>query len=214
MYGKIGDGSLTGGANRAIVMASDVEVRCTQRQLATVKAANSRIDRFAVSLYSLSLPGALRRGVTVYTSSTPAGSLFVPAVEGREESRKSSIHGRSTCTAVSSRRNFNSSPDGSSSAVSTPEAGADAANPKIPRFPRSVSGAGRNRRAPRGDQQRDLLAQSAPSVVLWPDALKRPTMPEFRKGDAVNTKKITWRDVVWCLIIAAEFAVAFRTMVR
>lgn len=119
---------MTGGANRAIVMASDVEVRCTQRQLATVKAANSRIDRFAVSLYSLSLPGALRRGVTVYTSSTPAGSLFVPAVEGREESRKSSIHGRSTCTAVSSRRNFNSSPDGSSSAVSTPEAGADAAN--------------------------------------------------------------------------------------
>ncbi len=39
-------------------------------------------------------------------------------------------------------------------------------------------------------------------------------MPEFRKGDAVNTKKITWPDVVWCLIIAAEFAVAFRTMVR
>lgn len=35
---------------------------------------------------------------------------------------------RSTCTAVSSRRNFNSSPDGSSSGVSTPEAGAGAAN--------------------------------------------------------------------------------------
>ena len=119
---------MTGGANRAIVMASDVEVRCTQRQLATVKAAISRIDRFAVSLSSLSLPGALRRGVTVYTSSTPAGSLFVPAVEGRGESGKSSIHGRSTCTAVSSRRNFNSSPDGSNSAVSTPEAIADAVN--------------------------------------------------------------------------------------
>lgn len=128
MYGKIGGGSLTGGAACAIVMASDVEVRCTQRQLATVKAAISRIYRFAVSLYSLSLPGALRRGVTVYTSSTPAGSLFVPAVEGREESGKSSIHGRSTCTAVNSRRNFNSSPDGSNSAVSTPEAIADAVN--------------------------------------------------------------------------------------
>lgn len=128
MHGKIGGGSLTGGVACAIVMASDVEVRCTQRQLATVKAAISRIYRFAVSLYSLSLPGALRRGVTVYTSSTPAGSLFVPAVEGREESGKSSIHGRSTCTAVSSRRNFNSSPDGSSSGVSTPEAGAGAAN--------------------------------------------------------------------------------------
>lgn len=128
MYGKIGDGSLTGGANRAIVMASGVRTRCTQRQLATVKAAISRIDRFAVSLYSLSLPGALRRGVTVYTFLTPAGSLFVPAVRSREESRKSSIHGRSTCTAVNSRRNFNSSLDGSSSGVSTPEAGADAAN--------------------------------------------------------------------------------------
>lgn len=119
---------MTGGANRAIVMASDVEVRCRKRQLATVKAAISRIDRFAVSLYSLSLPGALRRGVTYDTSSTPAGSLFVPAVEGRGESGKSSIVRRSTCTAVNSRRNFNSSPDGSSSGVSTPEAGADAAN--------------------------------------------------------------------------------------
>ena len=128
MYGKIGGGSLTGGAACAIVMASDVRVRCTQRQLATVKAAISRIDRFAVSLYSLSLPGALRRGVTVYTSLTPAGSLFVPAVRGWEESGKPSIHGRSTCTAVNSRRNFNSSPDGSNSAVSTPEAIADAVN--------------------------------------------------------------------------------------
>lgn len=128
MYGKIGDGSLTGGVACAIVMASGVRTRCTQRQLATVKAAISRIYRFAVSLYSLSLPGALRRGVTVYTFLTPAGSLFVPTVRSREESEKSSIHGRSTCTAVSSRRNFNSSPDGSSSGVSTPEAGADAAN--------------------------------------------------------------------------------------
>ena len=80
--------------------------------------------------------------------------------------------------------------------------------------PRSVSGAGRNRRAPRGDQQRDLLAQSAPSIVLWPDTLKRPIVPEFREGEAVNKKKITWQDVAWCLIVAAEFAVAFRTMVR
>ena len=128
MYGKIGGGGLTGGENRAIVMASGVEVRCRKRQLATVKAANSRINRFAVSLYSLSLPGALRRGVTYDTSSTPAGSLFVPAVEGRGESGKPSIVRRSTCTAVNSRRNFNSSPDGSNSAVSTPEAIADAVN--------------------------------------------------------------------------------------
>ena len=92
MYGKIGDNSLTSTARHAIVMASDVEVRCTKRQLAAVKAANSR-DCFAVSLYSLSLPGALRRGVTWYTSSTPAGSLFVLAVEGREESGKPSYQG-------------------------------------------------------------------------------------------------------------------------
>lgn len=128
-FGKNYESRLTGGAACAIVMASDVEVRCRKRQLATVKAAISRIYRFAVSLYSLSLPGALRRGVTYDTSSTPAGSLFVPAVEGREESGKPSIVRRhESCTAVSSRRNFNSSPDGSNSAVSTPEAGADAAN--------------------------------------------------------------------------------------
>lgn len=128
MYGKIGDGGLTGGANRAIVMASDVEVRCTQRQLATVKAANSRIDRFAVSLYSLSLPGALRRGVTYDTSLTPAGSFCTGCERLGSACGKSSIARRSTCTAVNSRRNFNSSPDGSNSAVSTPEAGAGAVN--------------------------------------------------------------------------------------
>ena len=128
MYGKIGDGGLTGTAGCAIVMASGVRTRCTKRQLATVKAAISRIYRFAVSLYSLSLPGALRRGVTWYTFLTPAGSLFVPAVRSREESRKTLIPRRSTCTAVNSRRNFNSSPDGSNSAVSTPEAIADAVN--------------------------------------------------------------------------------------
>lgn len=65
---------LTAGRLGAIVWVSDVEVRCKQRQLATVKAANSRTYTFAVSLY-LSLPGALRRGVTVCTSSTPAGSF-------------------------------------------------------------------------------------------------------------------------------------------
>ena len=120
---------MTGGANRAIVMASDVEVRCTQRQLATVKAANSRIDRFAVSLSSLSLPGALRRGVTYDTSLTPAGSFCTGCERLGSACGKSSIVRRhESCTAVSSRRNFNSSPDGSSSGVSTPEAIADAVN--------------------------------------------------------------------------------------
>lgn len=129
MYGKIGDGGLTGGANRAIVMALGVGTRCRKRQLATVKAAISRIDRFAVSLYSLSLPGALRRGVTYDTSSYPGRLSFCSGRRKLEgESGKSSIVRRSTCTAVNSRRNFNSSPDGSSSGVSTPEAGADAAN--------------------------------------------------------------------------------------
>lgn len=129
MYGKIGGGSLTGGAACAIVMASDVRVRCRKRQLATVKAAISRIDRFAVSLSSLSLPGALRRGVTYDTSLTPAGSFCTGCERLGSACGKSSIVRRhESCTAVNSRRNFNSSPDGSSSGVSTPEAGADAAN--------------------------------------------------------------------------------------
>lgn len=125
-------------ANRAIVSASDVEVRCTKRQLATVKAAISRIYRFAVSLYSLSLPGALRRGVTWYTSSTPAGSLFVPAVEGREESRKTLIPRRSTCTAISSRQPCNSSRTGSSPRSTRPRrnAGRASANSGAIRIPR------------------------------------------------------------------------------
>ena len=91
---------LTSRANDAIFMASGVETRCTQRQLATVKAANSRTIIIAVSLSSLSLSGALRRGVTVYTFSTPAGSLFVPAVGSRGEGGKTSIHRRKQCCTI------------------------------------------------------------------------------------------------------------------
>lgn len=58
---------------RDILIASDVEVRCSKRQLATVKAANS-CNIFLQSPF-VSLPGALRRGVTYCTSSTPAGSF-------------------------------------------------------------------------------------------------------------------------------------------
>ena len=136
-FGKNYESRLTGGDACAIVMASDVEVRCVLRQLATVKAAISRIYRFAVSLSSLSLPGALRRGVTVHTSSTPAGSLFVPAVEGREESRKSSMYRRSTCTAISSRQPCNSSRTGSSPRSTRPRrnAGRASANSGAIRIP-------------------------------------------------------------------------------
>ena len=135
---KTATSRLTSRENDATLSASDVRVRCTQRQLATVKAANSRIHHFAVSLYSLSLPGALRRGVTVYTSLTPAGSLFVPAVRGRGESGKPSIHRRSECcTTTTPPRNCAGSRSGSHP-PSTKRAAvhvADAANSSSTRIP-------------------------------------------------------------------------------
>ena len=106
---------LTSSPDGVIFVTLDVEVRCHKRQLATVMAANSR-NCFAVSLYYLSLSGALRRGVTCDTSSTPAGSLFVPAVEGRGESGKSSITRRSECcTTTTPPRNSAGSKPGSNS---------------------------------------------------------------------------------------------------
>ena len=125
--------------NRAIVIALGVGTRCQQRQLATVKAAISRIYRFAVSLYSLSLPGALRRGVTVDTSSYPGRLSFC---SGRrkleEESGKPSINRRSTCTAISSRQPCNSSRTGSSPRSTRPRrnAGRASANSGAIRIPR------------------------------------------------------------------------------
>lgn len=130
MYGKIGDGGLTGGANRAIVMVKGLN-NPVQSGRCLRHGSNLRY-KIATALYLADL----REPACESTSGTTLDVLLTPYqvrffCTGRNKpgkAVKSSIQRRSTCTAVSSRRNFNSSPDGSSSGVSTPEAGADAAN--------------------------------------------------------------------------------------
>lgn len=131
MYGKIGDGGLTGGANRAIVMTKGL-VNPGRRGRCLRHGSNLRY-KIATALYLAGLrepacESTSGTSLTVFTTPYQARSFCALVKHSESGNIKSSVNGRSTCTAVSSRRNFNSSPDGSSSGVSTPEAGADAAN--------------------------------------------------------------------------------------
>ena len=132
MYGKIGGGSLTGGVACAIVMVKGlvnpvVSGRCLRH------GGGLRIFVSIPGLYFAGLREPVRETVPgaaydVFTTPYQARS-FCALVKHSESGNVNDRNvRRSTCTAVSSRRNFNSSPDGSSSGVSTPEAGAGAAN--------------------------------------------------------------------------------------
>lgn len=132
MYGKIGGGSLTGGAACAIVMKKGfktpvVSGRCLRH------GGDLRIFVSIPGLYFAGLREPMRETVPgaaydVFLTPYQARSFCVLKKHSESGNVNDRNIRRSTCTAVSSRRNFNSSPDGSNSGVSTPEAGAGAAN--------------------------------------------------------------------------------------
>ena len=130
-FGKNYESRLTGGANRAIVMTKGL-VNPGRRGRCLRHGSNLRY-KIATALYLAGLrepacESTSGTSLTVFTTPYQARSFCALVKHSESGNIKSSVNGRSTCTAVNSRRNFNSSPDGSNSAVSTPEAIADAVN--------------------------------------------------------------------------------------
>lgn len=131
-FGKNYESRLTGGANRAIVMKKGFKNpndsgRCLRH------GGDLRIFVSIPGLYFAGLREPVREtvpGASIVVFLTPYQARSFCVLKKHSESGNVNDRNdrRSTCTAVSSHRNFNSSPDGSSSGVSTPEAGAGAAN--------------------------------------------------------------------------------------
>lgn len=124
MYGKIGDGGLTGTAGCAIVYVTGLETR----QEAVAVAVKGDISTGKITAFRLL--GRMGRACPgVSSCAFPTHSPLFRALESAGKATEALTRRRhESCTAVNSRRNFNSSPDGSNSAVSTPEAIADAVN--------------------------------------------------------------------------------------
>lgn len=131
MYGKIGDGGLTGGANRAIVMVKGL--RNPRNSGRCLRHGGDLRIKIATALYFAGLrepacESTSGASIAVFLTPYQARSFCVLRKHSESGNSNDQSNRRSTCTAISSRRNFNSSPDGSNSAVSTPEADAGAAN--------------------------------------------------------------------------------------
>ena len=132
MYGKIGDGGLTGGANRAIVMAKGlVNPRNSGRCL-----RHGGDLRIFVSIPGLYFAG-LREPACESTSGTTTDVFLTPyqarsfcVLRKHSESGNSNdqISRRSTCTAISSRQPCNSSRTGSSPRSTRPRRNAGRAS--------------------------------------------------------------------------------------
>ena len=124
MYGKIGYGGLTGAAGCAIVYVTGL----TTRQEAVTVAVKGDISTGKITAFCLlGRMGRACPGVSSCTLSTHS-PLFCALTSAGKATEALTRRRHESCTAVSSRRNFNSSPDGSSSGVSAPEAGAGAVN--------------------------------------------------------------------------------------
>ena len=123
-FGKNYESRLTDGAACAIVYVTGFETR----QEAVAAAVKGDISTGKITAFRLlGRMGRACPGVSSCTFRThsPLFRAFESAGKATEALTR---RRHESCTAVSSRRNFNSSPDGSSSGVSTPEADAGAAN--------------------------------------------------------------------------------------